>query len=614
MKYYYPTSTLNFDAIASSQCLAPTSFYCEKSIGFSRYERTVVDISDDYLVFYPYPVLWSVSKSDSLDYPMLVEVDDESGLLDHGERFALQTGSCGIRRSRPYYFMPVDILSKRIRFLFRTQEELWQIVNRAQSSVAEYKLSGVSEAWNVDNFALIGSAPEATTIKAATPMGDASDLPVSSWDSAWTEYVKRDRLDGAAAGFRAGCWLHAQRSGRFIDTMRGALTFEVWREMLSPELNALLDMICNSTSLRWDVNRKAVVDFCAVCWNNCFAETHDETRHQILRSIAKSVADTTYVYPIRDIEDSEMQALACFILSGKRDATLVNLIKTQNVRLPELVLALHGALVGYSVLSRSLFEKRSYVAESDLAEEFGEEENCRANIPNKTHEPRTVEEKVPAVAEKSQGAVDVICAETELPVWAKRVVDIARKVISGLKNLSQKKRAALNSAMLQSLAECVNESELIQQLSKKHKEEGWGPNTKAFKELKKAIVLTSEDDLFARSSRGDAAPLSVAMSTERESALLIDDRNLVNGLKNFLLMQKGFREEDRVQILKDAEFLQREYAPSGRYARDEEKNPRDNARTIQHLINLINKKVPLSTDERASLYLYLSQRYAQKGK
>ena len=519
MKYYYPTSTLNFDAIASSQCLAPTSFYCEKAIGFSRYERTVVDSSDDYLIFYPHPVLWSIPQRDSLDYPMLVEIDDESGLLNHGEWVALQTGSHGIRRSQPYYFRPVDILMKRIRFLFRTQEELRQIVNRAQSNVAEYKLSGVSEAWNLDNYGLIGSTPEVMTIKAAPFVGDVTDSPVNSWDSAWAEYVKQDRLDGAATGFRAGCWLLAQRSGRFIDTMRGAVTFEVWREMLSPEFNALLDMICNNISLRWDVNRKAVVDFCATCWNDCFAEAHNETRHQILRSIAKSVADTTYVYPIQKIEDSEMQALACLVLSGKRDATLINLIKTQDVRMPELALALHGALVGYSVLSRTLFEKRSYVQG-----EFGDEEVSRADLPS-THQIRKpVVGKTPPRVKESQDTADVTrieherstCVSAGLTGWKERMMEtiISLKSWANVKPQQQDKK---KRDIYKMLVESKNEGDFLDRLADKS---GY---KKLAKEIKCHHLSEREGSLFENSISSDDNRMKSILADNSWMAAVVEE-------------------------------------------------------------------------------------------
>ena len=75
MKYYFPTSTLNFDAIYSSMSIMPPSFYREEAIWFSRYLKTGVDVSDDVVVLYSRPVNWEVIDEGSVDYPMLVEMD-----------------------------------------------------------------------------------------------------------------------------------------------------------------------------------------------------------------------------------------------------------------------------------------------------------------------------------------------------------------------------------------------------------------------------------------------------------------------------------------------------------------------------------------------------------
>ena len=127
-------------------------------------------------------------------------------------------------------------------------------------------------------------------------------------------------------------------------------------------------------------------------------------------------------------------------------------------------------------------------------------------------------------------------------------------------------------------------------------------------------IQDGEGDLFALSQSEEMMPVSGVIETGRGCELLIDDYNLVNGLKEFLLTQTGFEEQERAQTLKDVSYLQRGYASGGRYARDEKKNPRDNANTIKHLVNLINMNGPLSEAKKDSLYSFLKQRYSLEGK
>ena len=363
------------------------------------------------------------------------------------------------------------------------------MVNRARSNVAEYKALGTYEALQVDSFALISTLKgtrEFESLGVENTLKDFDDLERSF---VWEEYVKRDRIDGANAGFRAGQWVHAFNTGRFCDTLRQPITFEVWRESLSPEFNALIDMLCGDSELRWDVNRKAVVEFCARCWNECLSDSHNEVRHEILRDIARSVADTTYVYPIRDIEDPEMQALACFIVAGKRDGVLVNLMKAENVRLPELVLALHGALIGYSVLSRTLFEKRSFADEQKSAEN---EKNLVTG--------HSVGRKTSIVKNIKSTDEHVITHSPTRPLvpWKKRFWD-AVNIIIGSEKKSESIQRKLEGSAQKALSECASESELMSTLPKRYKKDGWG--TKRFDKLQKLMAgyssaMPKEVDLF----------------------------------------------------------------------------------------------------------------------
>lgn len=590
MKYYFPTSTLNFDAIYSSMSIMPPSFYREEAIWFSRYFKTGVDVSDDVVVLYSRPVNWEVIDEGSVDYPMLVEMDSSivepllRGRVLCGNVVLSKDLSC-VCSNIPITFRTSDLLSGKIKIIFRNQQELKALEARARVGVAECKFAGALGILEVDifreGFPVDAIAFDSIKTEVADAVGNLG-LKFSRAD--FEEYERRDRERGAEAGFMAGKWIHSVQSGYCLDCFRGGFDYDSWKKMLPPEFANIIDMLCNKIGFRWDVNRSAIVDFCAECWKRCFNVGENNLRveqwHIILQKIAQCHKDPTFSYPVRSITDRYMQALACFIGAGKRSNILAKSIQDDKVAMPELALALHGSLVGYSVLQRVFFEFRNFESQPPL--------------PPSPPSPPSPPPPPPPPQE-----------------WARRIIDIARKVFSRLR-ITHKKQSVLDGALLQSLSECANKSELMRMLPKKYKEEGWGSRTKVFKELNKAIQ-DGEGDLFAPSQSEEMMPVPGVIETGRGRELLIDDYNLVNGLKEFLLTQTGFEEQERAQILKDVLYLQREYASGGRYARDEKKNPRDNANTIRHLVNLINKKGPLSEAKKDSLYSFLKQRYSLEG-
>ena len=590
MKYYFPTSTLNFDAIYSSMSIMPPSFYREEAIWFSRYFKTGVDVSDEVIVLYSRPVKWEVLDEGSVDFPMLVEMDSSivDSLLrdnDHCVRADLSQGVSCVFINIPIIFRTVDLISGKIKIIFRNQQEQKELVSRARVGVAECKFANALEDLQVDFFRdVFPDDAISFNVITADVLEEIGKSSLKFVHGDFEEYECQDRERGAEAGFMAGKWIHSVQSGYCLDCFRGGFDYDSWKKMLPPEFANIIDMLCNKIGFRWDVNRSAIVDFCAECWKRCFNVGENNLRveqwHIILQKIAKGHKDPTFSYPVRSITDRYMQALACFIGAGKRSNILAKSIQDDKVAMPELALALHGALVGYSVFQRVFFEFRNFESQPPL--------------PPSPPSPPSPPPPPPPPQE-----------------WARRIIDIARKVFSRLR-IPHKKQSVLDGALLQSLSECANKSELMRMLPKKYKEEGWGSRTKVFKELNKAIQ-DGEGDLFAPSQSEEMMPVSGVIETGSGRELLIDDYNLVNGLKEFLLTQTGFEEQERAQILKDVLYLQREYASGGRYARDEKKNPRDNANTIRHLVNLINMNGPLSEAKKDSLYSFLKQRYSLEG-
>ena len=372
MKFFFPTSTLNFDAIYSSMSLMPSRYHCDEAIWFPRYFKTGVDLSDDVFVLYSSPITWEIADYDSENYPMLIEVDSSIAdriLSDHAHtvRKPLTNGISCIIRNFPVVFNANDILSGCVKILFRTPEEKRTLITRARIGVSESKLPVALKSFNIDiacetfpndvvNFDSI-KTEVLSIINSSGLMFDQKD---------YEEFERQDRIAGAIAGFHAGKWLRSMHDGYCLDCFRNGLDYFAWKKSLPNEFAAIIDMLCGLIGFRWDVNRNAIVDFCTKCWQQCFErnETRDMQRkerwHGMLRFVAKSHMDATFCYPVADIKDCYMQALACFINGGRRYSLITNSITNDNVVMPELTLALHGALVGYSALSRVIFEKRSF--------------------------------------------------------------------------------------------------------------------------------------------------------------------------------------------------------------------------------------------------------------
>ena len=93
MKYYIPTSSLNFNNILSTESISPKSFYERRGFGYSRW-FPVEENSIEYLtLLYDTPHVFERPKSDMEDHPMLIEidVDDEFSKLADGVFYTERT-------------------------------------------------------------------------------------------------------------------------------------------------------------------------------------------------------------------------------------------------------------------------------------------------------------------------------------------------------------------------------------------------------------------------------------------------------------------------------------------------------------------------------------------
>lgn len=75
MKYYIPTSSLNFNNILSTESLSPKSFYERRGFGYSRWFSVEENSIEHLTLLYDKPHMFERPKSDIEDHPMLIEID-----------------------------------------------------------------------------------------------------------------------------------------------------------------------------------------------------------------------------------------------------------------------------------------------------------------------------------------------------------------------------------------------------------------------------------------------------------------------------------------------------------------------------------------------------------
>lgn len=598
MKYYYPTSTLNFDAIYASMSIMPPAYYREEAIWFTRYEKTDIDLSDDVLVLYPMPVTWAINDSESDNYPMLVEIDAapiDSLLCDDAcaERLDISSEICCVATNRPIVLSAKDVLVGNIKIYFRNKVERDALLTRAKVGVSECKCAGMFNSLGIDITSAQFPKGVVSFDSIKERMLDAtSNLKLRFEEKDFEAYEQFDREKGAETGFMAGKWIRSMRDGYCLDCVRGGFDYATWKAMLPKEFSSAIDMLCSKVGFRWDVNRKAIVDFCTELWNTCFKDDQTEARHswhEMLRSIAKSHMDATFGYPVAGIKDRFMQALACFINGGRRHTIIVNSVVNDNVEIPELALALHGALVGYSALSRVIFQSP--------ASKIIDPEHLKA---------RTI-----------------------------RFFDGSEFKVRGMQ---ADKKECLRTGLLQVFEQIGNDPRpdyFLQVLTTK---DGWDANHKPWKLMRDKFVPNfkpsskrpakknsvgsdvsyKERDLFSdmnpAASDSSSADEEVLKRFQLISDLLISDLNFPDVVTDFVHKEFSWPQWRQDKIMQDAKWLQNEYEPNGRYGRDPTNHHQDNTSTIGHFVNLINrnfreKGFPLSANERERLCQFLRNRY-----
>lgn len=74
MKYYLPTTTLNFDGILSSQMIAPAGMYRPDTLWWNRFELATGQRRDALALYSKIPT-WTIDDPDRDNYPLVIEFD-----------------------------------------------------------------------------------------------------------------------------------------------------------------------------------------------------------------------------------------------------------------------------------------------------------------------------------------------------------------------------------------------------------------------------------------------------------------------------------------------------------------------------------------------------------
>lgn len=77
MKYYIPTSSLNFNNILSTESLSPKAFYDKRGFGYSRWFTVEENCIEHITLLYGTPHMFERPISDIEDHPMLLEIDTD---------------------------------------------------------------------------------------------------------------------------------------------------------------------------------------------------------------------------------------------------------------------------------------------------------------------------------------------------------------------------------------------------------------------------------------------------------------------------------------------------------------------------------------------------------
>ena len=198
MKYYIPTSSLNFNNILSTESLSPKSFYERRGFGYSRW-FSVEENSIEYLtLLYDTPHMFERPKSDIEDHPMLIEinVDDEFPKVTDGVYYT----------DRTIYLNPWQT-----KFFFFTEKDKTTALSLSDSSLETKLVRLYQKKISVQQF------------EDTYPIfpKDSITIPASDIDSLVEEDYVINKMKGLLYGYYIGANLSSTKENvQKLDTLR----------------------------------------------------------------------------------------------------------------------------------------------------------------------------------------------------------------------------------------------------------------------------------------------------------------------------------------------------------------------------------------------------------
>lgn len=178
MKYYIPTSTLNFNNILSSESISPKAFYSIRGFGYPRWTDIEENNNDNAILLYSKPFSFVRPKGDLEDHPMLIEISTDEAFPISGNGVS-------------YCDHTIYLSPWRTRFIFFNSQDRVVTLSLSDSSLETKMLALYRQRLVVQNY----------------PMQNykkiAIDIPLN------TEAVERDFRINRMKGFLYGYYIGA---------------------------------------------------------------------------------------------------------------------------------------------------------------------------------------------------------------------------------------------------------------------------------------------------------------------------------------------------------------------------------------------------------------------
>lgn len=156
MKYYIPTTTLNFNNILSTESISPAAFYPVRGFGNKSWETIAENQPIVCIVLYDKLSYFERPKSDQDDHPLLIEVE-----LDDDFKLEEISKEKGIYRcSKTIYLTPINT-----RFLFFSEQDK-RIALSLSTHQLDVKLAGIY----CNCLVVLDKHPETTYPSSLPPM------------------------------------------------------------------------------------------------------------------------------------------------------------------------------------------------------------------------------------------------------------------------------------------------------------------------------------------------------------------------------------------------------------------------------------------------------------